>query len=280
MLNLDERITRYIAKCPPAISGSDGHGQTFAVACTLYNGFALDEAETLRFLKVYNDGCQPPWMDRDLRHKVNQAAAATHTKPRGHLLGQAQANWPIPVEVRRPEGANELRTFRTIPRKSMTTDGGESGTDSLRFGRSKTHILRDVCARTHHVIYGKIPSEARVEIGAPLVSTTARETGPSEASEAENPVTRNANRPAAPSGSTGIPADARIMDAAAICALFAPLIPVSGCNVGRPPEIELDDETWRAVEAAGFASEAVIQEALWRFGPGCRVVTNREEQPA
>ena len=86
-MDKQERIFRYLAACPPAISGSGGHNQTFALACSLYNGFALSEAETLEYLKMYNSRCRPEWSEAELAHKAQQAALAQHTKPRGHLFG-------------------------------------------------------------------------------------------------------------------------------------------------------------------------------------------------
>ena len=84
------RVRAYLAKVPPAVSGEGGHNRTFAAACILVQGFALDADSTLEFLALdYNPRCRPPWSTAELRHKVEGAALATnHTKPRGHLLGR------------------------------------------------------------------------------------------------------------------------------------------------------------------------------------------------
>lgn len=84
-----ERICRYLAACPPAISGQCGQNQTYAVACTILNGFDLSESETLAYLRLYNERCQPPWDDKDLARKANQATLAQHTKPKGYLIGSS-----------------------------------------------------------------------------------------------------------------------------------------------------------------------------------------------
>ena len=47
VLTITERARRYIAKCPPAISGQRGHDATFRVAAVLWNGFGLSETDTL-----------------------------------------------------------------------------------------------------------------------------------------------------------------------------------------------------------------------------------------
>jgi hypothetical protein len=44
---LQERIRGYLDAIPPAIAYSDGHKQTFKVACLLYNGWALTVDETI-----------------------------------------------------------------------------------------------------------------------------------------------------------------------------------------------------------------------------------------
>jgi len=81
-----ERAMKYADAVPSAVSGNGGHNQTFALACALYNGFALTEAETLAVLKIYNFKCQPPWSEAELNHKVRSAAGTRHDRPRGHLL--------------------------------------------------------------------------------------------------------------------------------------------------------------------------------------------------
>ena len=82
------KARRYVASIPGAVSGENGHNQTFSVAITLVHGFALPEADAWTILNEYNATCSPPWIERDLRHKMDSALKATnHTKPKGHLLG-------------------------------------------------------------------------------------------------------------------------------------------------------------------------------------------------
>ena len=90
MLSAIERARRYIAKCAPAISGQGGHGATFHVAAVLVHGFALSDQDALTLLKEWNLTCQPPWKERELRHKIASAATAQHAEARGHLLGKAE----------------------------------------------------------------------------------------------------------------------------------------------------------------------------------------------
>lgn len=82
-----ERARRYIAKCPPAISGQGGHDATFHAAAVLVHGFALDEPDAFALLSEYNRGCVPPWSERELRHKIESVSAREFSEPRGCLLG-------------------------------------------------------------------------------------------------------------------------------------------------------------------------------------------------
>ncbi|MEO6574655.1 MAG: hypothetical protein ABIP89_12500 [Polyangiaceae bacterium] len=84
-----ERARRYLDKCDPAIAGSNGHGQTFAVATKMVKGFSLSEDVALDLLwHHYNQRCQPPWSEHDLRRKVQQAAKSN--MPEGFLLDESR----------------------------------------------------------------------------------------------------------------------------------------------------------------------------------------------
>ena len=88
-MDINERVCRYLAACPPAISGQEGHNRTFAVACALVNGFGLSDSESLHYLSLYNERCQPKWSESELSHKIQSALNAQHSKPRGHLAGSS-----------------------------------------------------------------------------------------------------------------------------------------------------------------------------------------------
>ena len=90
MLSVIERARRYIAKCPAAVSGQGGHNATFHVAAVLVHGFALPDGDAMALILEWNRSCQPPWSERELRHKVESATRATHAQPRGHLLGSGE----------------------------------------------------------------------------------------------------------------------------------------------------------------------------------------------
>ncbi|MBI3414226.1 MAG: hypothetical protein HY043_02720 [Verrucomicrobia bacterium] len=105
-----ERARAYVARIPGAIAGSGGHDATFHAACILVNGFALTPADALPLLVAWNQTCQPPWSEAELRHKLTSADKARHAKPRGHLLEDSErapifrtAKFaPTPAPVARP----------------------------------------------------------------------------------------------------------------------------------------------------------------------------------
>lgn len=81
-----ERARRYIAAIPPAVAGGHGDVATFRVCCRLVRGFALADDEALGVLADWNDSCDPPWSERELRAKL-QAARRYGREPVGGLLG-------------------------------------------------------------------------------------------------------------------------------------------------------------------------------------------------
>ncbi len=84
--DVESRAIAYLNAMPPAIAGSGGHSQTYAAATALVHGFGLDPAVSLANLtNHYNPRCNPPWSDKELQHKVNQAATKPHDRPFGWL---------------------------------------------------------------------------------------------------------------------------------------------------------------------------------------------------
>ncbi|MFI5299588.1 MAG: bifunctional DNA primase/polymerase [Polyangiales bacterium] len=82
-----ERATRYLRVLDPSISGSGGHRALWRAALALVKGFGLEADIALELLdNHFNSRCKPRWSDRELRHKVANAAEAR--VPDGYLLRQ------------------------------------------------------------------------------------------------------------------------------------------------------------------------------------------------
>jgi putative DNA primase/helicase len=82
-----DRAIAYAKSIDPAIAGQRGHNQTLRAACSIGPGFDLDPEDCLRILlEHFNPRCEPPWSEKELRHKVEEAYRLT--ADRGWLLNE------------------------------------------------------------------------------------------------------------------------------------------------------------------------------------------------
>lgn len=163
-VNLEERVIEYLEKCAPAVSGDDGHGKLFEIAREVVYGFNVGPEVGFRLLwDHYNPKCLPPWTERELQHKCEDADTKPYSKPRGWKLteernghrpgrnGRAVApsngTGPIPEEEPVTYCASTVKTKkvewlwpRRIPANKLTTVAGQMGI-------GKTFLLCDIAAR-------------------------------------------------------------------------------------------------------------------------------------
>jgi hypothetical protein len=84
-----DRAVAYLARVPAAISGKGGHNQTMSAARAVVYGFDLGAETGYQLLRDhYSPRCQPPWTEKDLRHKCTEADTVPFDKPRGWLLDE------------------------------------------------------------------------------------------------------------------------------------------------------------------------------------------------
>jgi P4 family phage/plasmid primase-like protien len=88
--SVSERARRYVAKMDVAIEGQGGSDEAFHVACILTQGFGLSIDDALPLMAEWNVGCQPPWSEAKLLHKLQDADAVDEPRGRGYLLGGAR----------------------------------------------------------------------------------------------------------------------------------------------------------------------------------------------
>ncbi len=85
----------YLAKAPPCVSGKGGHAQLWSVALYLCRTLELPEDVALLALQPYNDRCDPPWSEKDLMYKLDQAVRKGQTPcgiaPEGWTIGMGEA---------------------------------------------------------------------------------------------------------------------------------------------------------------------------------------------
>jgi hypothetical protein len=98
------RAIAYLEKCEPAVSGQGGHNTTFATARAITWGFDLDPDVAFDLLwEYYNPKCQPPWTERELRHKVADANEKDFDQERGYLRDEPMEE--IRIEMPEPTPA-------------------------------------------------------------------------------------------------------------------------------------------------------------------------------
>lgn len=76
-----KRAAAYVERIEPAVSGQRGHSRTFRVACVLAQRFGLTREEAMPILEEFNQRCTPPWREKDLARKYDQAANHKTRRP-------------------------------------------------------------------------------------------------------------------------------------------------------------------------------------------------------
>jgi len=88
------RAAAYLAKVEPAMSGQHGHSQTLNTALKVICGFDLTENEAYEVLNEWNQTCQPPWTEAELRRKIGEAGKLM-TEARGRFLAESRASQSV-----------------------------------------------------------------------------------------------------------------------------------------------------------------------------------------
>lgn len=101
-VSIEERVRRYVAAMPPAVSGSGGHNALFNVVRALIHGFGLTPAEARPFVEDYNQRCEPPWSEGEVAHKLRSVDGLSSKYPRGYLRNEG--DWKPSAQQRRDLG--------------------------------------------------------------------------------------------------------------------------------------------------------------------------------
>jgi hypothetical protein len=131
------RARSYLATIPGAVAGQRGHDRTFYAANRLVRGYALDPDAAYPLLAEWNTKCNPPWSERELRHKLEQAAR--QPGPRGFLL---TAKPDAPQDGAKELANRPLRNFRW----EEVPDGETMR--KVKCGRSVRDIADEITNRT------------------------------------------------------------------------------------------------------------------------------------
>lgn len=108
-----ERALDYFKKVQPAISGQNGHAAMFWAARVLVQGFCFSPEDAFQFLIAeYNPRCEPPFNEKEIRHKIDNADRCPFKKPRGWLL---ETREPIPTPNGKPSTNGKHSTHDPKP---------------------------------------------------------------------------------------------------------------------------------------------------------------------
>lgn len=84
-----ERLIAYLQRCEPAIEGKGGMNNTFRLFCCAVELFGyLSDDDIIDAFAAWNARCVPPWTQKELRRKLNDARKKT--KPRNDTTNDQQ----------------------------------------------------------------------------------------------------------------------------------------------------------------------------------------------
>ena len=120
--NVIERARRYLDRIPGAISGEGGHNVTFKTACVLIHGFNMGRAEAFVLLSEWNKKCDPPWSEKEMRHKIE--SADKQPGDRGYLLKGKESEWDQ-VKIPDYREPTPLRLVANNPQPQLSEEEAE-----------------------------------------------------------------------------------------------------------------------------------------------------------
>lgn len=112
-----ERARSYVNKMPIAVQGQNGSAAAFAAACALIVGFGLKVDEALPLFREYSDRCEPPWSEKELIHKLEDAGKKAVEEPEqvGYLLRNDRKHQGEDVQVVDPFAGSAGDPPKPIP---------------------------------------------------------------------------------------------------------------------------------------------------------------------
>jgi hypothetical protein len=145
-----ERARAYLATIPPAIQGQNGSKPTYRAACKLIE-FGLSIEQALPLLQEYSSRCVPPWSDRELLHKLEDAACGAQP---GRMLDPNRAGRrpsAIDREIADLEGVEVILRRRprapSAPPSPATTAAALASLAALIAAEFSDEVLQQLAAQ-------------------------------------------------------------------------------------------------------------------------------------
>jgi hypothetical protein len=124
------RAQAYLAKIPGALQGKAGDRETYKVACKLVRDFGLLQNDALKLMIDWNQTCQPPWNEKDLRDKIEHALKYG-TKPIGHLQNS---------NFHKPKAKEEKKHYKPAGGSSPRTPSAETEKQARQKSNANIHL--------------------------------------------------------------------------------------------------------------------------------------------
>ena len=153
------RAQKHIDTLEPAVSGSGGHAATFRACRILVNDYNLSLDEAWPILLSFNARCEPPWNEKELRRKLEDAARRLHRLERVNVVPQPKAGGSFATAVwKRMDSPCAVEEVRA--RAGLDIGGTLIGMHlrrvavPVRLSLSKIGEANILCARTRPKLIG------------------------------------------------------------------------------------------------------------------------------
>jgi len=141
-----EKCCKYLDKIAPAVEGQKGSDKAYRAACEIYK-FGLDGNEARAAFDHYNARCMPPWNEREIEHKLQQAKNAVTAEGAFGSKGKMTSARPktktgtitdeLSLVIIDPYSQPASRAFRQVTDALLKAEAFYVRTDQL------THIYGD-----------------------------------------------------------------------------------------------------------------------------------------
>lgn len=156
-----ESACAYLATVAPAVSGKSGSTVTFKAALDLVRGYNLSEEKAYPLMAKWNERCEPPWSEDELRRKISEAATKSNI-PFGYLLNGRQPAVPAALPLIR--SIQELSktppdlTATLLGERLLCRGGGMLMVGPSGVGKSTMSMHQDLCWAVGREAFGINPA--------------------------------------------------------------------------------------------------------------------------
>lgn len=139
------RASRYLARMPHSVSGEHGHDHAYAAATVLVHGFELDQQSAFDLLtREFSPRCDPPWSEKELWHKIEDAATKPHDLPRGWLKNSRKTTAKSRLPAPAPDASRNGNGGGSLP--AGLSNDSESALPVVLLGPDEHRVIDETIA--------------------------------------------------------------------------------------------------------------------------------------